>query len=113
MGLIKLFSDGKYEPPNPDPKNFKILAVSVAKNKRSICVVEVNYPGCTTFEGNKILVYEAELSVFSHPSGFITSYLDPHFTDTNHLNARLIARFPANDQGLQDALDYAEMKSKQ
>ena len=75
MGM-KLFSDDNTTSPNPDPKNFKILAVSIAKRKRSICVVEVNYPGCTTFEGNKILVYEAELKVFSNPS-----FLDPHFTE--------------------------------
>jgi hypothetical protein len=104
MGVIKLFSDSKYEAPNPDPKNFKILAISIAKKKRSICVVEVNYPGCTTFEGDKILVYEAELKVFSNPS-----YLDPHFTATN----RLIARFPATDEGLTDALAFAEWKSEQ
>lgn len=92
------------QPPNPNPKNFKILAVSVAKRKRSICVVEVNYPGCTTFEGNKILVYEANLAAFSHPST-----LDPHFTESG----ALIARFPATDSGLIDALKYAEWKSEQ
>ncbi len=104
LSLFKPSSGSVTTPPNPDPKNFKILAVSIAKNKRSICVVEVNYPNCTTFEGNKILVYEAELAVFSNPS-----YLDPHFTETN----RLLARFPATAEGLGDALDYAERKSEQ
>jgi hypothetical protein len=90
--------------PNPDPKNFKIKAISVTARKRSICVVEVNYPGCTTFEGDKILVYEAELKVFSNPS-----YLDPHFTATS----RLIARFPATDEGRRDAIAFADWKADQ
>lgn len=104
MGVIKFFSDDHTIAPNPDPKNFTIKAVNLWQHKRSICVVEVNYPGCTTFEGNKILVYEAELKVFSNPS-----YLDPHFTETNHL----LARFPASNEGLADALAYAERKSEQ
>jgi hypothetical protein len=106
MGIIKLFSDGKYDPPNPNPKNFTIEAVSVAKNKRSIVVVEAIFHGCTTFEGRKIMVYEAPLARFALP----LRELDPHFTEKD---PTLLARFPANDQGLQDALDYAEMKSKQ
>lgn len=106
MGLIKLFSDSKTTAPNPDPKNFKIEAVSVAKNKRSIVVVEATFPGCTTFGGKKIMVYEATLARFALP----VRELDPHFTESD---PTLLARFPANDQGLQDALDYAEMKSKQ
>jgi hypothetical protein len=103
LSLFSISSGSTTTPPNPDPKNFKILMVSIAKGARSICIVEVNYPGCTTFEGNKILVYEAELSVFSNPS-----YLDPHFTETN----KLLARFPASDEGLTDAIAYAEWKCK-
>ena len=103
---MKLFSDDNTTSPNPDPKKFTIEAVSVAKNKRSIVVVEATFYGCTTFEGKKILVYEATLARFALP----IAELDPHFTTKD---PSLLARFPASDQGLQDALDYAEMKSKQ
>jgi hypothetical protein len=104
MGM-KLFSDGVTTAPNPNPKRFKIEAVSVAKNKRSIVVVEATYPDCTTFEGRKIMVYEAPLARFA-----AVDELDPHFTEDDF---SLLARFPATDSGLKDALDYADYKSKQ
>lgn len=104
MGM-KLFSDGVTTSPNPNPKNFRIEAVSVSKNKRSIVVVEAVYPDCTTFGGRKIMVYEAPLARFA-----AVDELDPHFTEDDF---SLLARFPATDQGLRDALDYADFKSKQ
>ena len=95
-------SSGPYTPPNPNPKNFEVKACSWVKRARSIVVLEVHYPGCTTFEGNKIMVFEGELKDFIH-----LPELDPHFTPTN----KLLARFPATDEGLADALDYAEYKA--
>jgi hypothetical protein len=106
MGM-KLFSDGKTTSPNPDPKRFRIESVSVAKRKRSIVVVEAVYPGCTTFEGRKILVYEAELKQFAPD---YPKELDPHFSEAG---LSPIARFPATDEGLADALAFADWKSRQ
>lgn len=114
MGLPLFRPSGSYnntnntfvmpKPPNPNPKNFEVKSISVAKRKRSIVVLEVHYPGCTTFEGNKILVFEGDLKNF-----VALKELDPHFTETNGL----IARFPATDAGLRDALDYADIKSEE
>ena len=104
MGIIKLFSDSKYEPPNPDPKNFKILAVTAINIKRPIVLVDAHFPGCTTFDGNKLMVFEGTLKEFSD-----LKELDPHFTETN----KLLARFPATQEGLNDAIDFATRKSEQ
>ena len=41
--------------PNPDPKNY---AISKTKQIEQFLVVMINYPNCTNYEGNKILVYE-------------------------------------------------------
>jgi len=109
MGL-SLFSNGHTSAPNPDPKNFKIETVSIAKKKCSIVVVEAIYPGCTTFGGRKILVYGAELKQFALRSPEYPKELDPHFSETG---LSPIARFPATDEGLSDALAYADWKSKQ
>jgi hypothetical protein len=95
------------QPPNPNPKNFKILAVTSITYKMPITVLEVHYPGCTTLEGNKILVFKEHARRFMDEMKLPD--LDPHFTETNNL----IARFPATDEGLGDAIAFATWKSEQ
>ncbi len=87
---------------NPDPNNFKILDTQYVRDDNSpdvdmYLILLVNYPDCTTFEGDKVLVYKN----FYH-SGFIDK-LDPHFTDKEHSP---IARFPATEMGKAHALNF-------
>jgi hypothetical protein len=111
VGLIKLFSDGKYEPPNPNPKNFKLIHAQCAEDKRTIWVCEVYYPGCTTLDGRKILVYECEFDAFL---AFLRGKeMDPHFLDPWDKRLGPIARFPATEEGIDDALHFADWKSRQ
>lgn len=81
MGMRTLFSDsGKSG--NPDPCRFRLVSWI---QYGSYILAKVNYPDCTGFEGNKLLVFKG-LSV-----GELTglSVLDPHFT----IDGRIIARF--------------------
>lgn len=39
---------------NPDPKNFKIIKTEITQFDTTIMLV--NYPNCTTFGGNKLLL---------------------------------------------------------
>lgn len=113
MGL-KLFSDSPSstpQPPNPNPKNFKIMAGSVFENKRTIIMLEVFYPGCTTLDGIKILVYECDFEKFLP---FLSKKdLDPHFLDPHDSRLSPIARFPATEEGIEDALRFSDWKSRQ
>src|SRR5271165_5205412 len=107
---IKLFSDDpsvkKYEPPNPDPKNFKILYSLEYRNlnKVIISVLEIHYTGCIPYQGNKILVYDKDVYTLNR-----LSELDPHFLEND---TSPIARFPANEQGRKDALEFAILKTE-
>jgi|SRR5271157_4107481 len=110
MGL-SLFSNGKCDPPNPDPKKFTITASTQFEDKRSIFVLEVNYAGCTALDGMKIVVYESGLDEFL---AFLRNgELDPHFLDPWDSRLSPIARFPATPEGIDDALKFADWKSKQ
>lgn len=68
--------------PNPDPFRFNIKRIQEFDHH---VVAEVHYPGCTTFEGKKILILAGvtanELRCFTK--------LDPHFSKTG----RILARF--------------------
>lgn len=74
---------------NPNPKNFKILR-KLKNNWYTILLIQ--YPDCTNYEGNKILVFdnielgnELELDI-----------IDPHFTDKG---PSPIARFEPTERG--------------
>lgn len=111
MGLNMILSGGStsYTPPapNPNPKDFKILDIISIKYKRAITVVLVHYPACTTFEGNKIMVFRGNARKYIGEHKLKS--LDPHFTASNGL----LARFPATDDGMKDAIEFGTWKSKQ
>lgn len=76
-------------------------------------VMKVRYPNCArcAYEGNKVMVYlnvtEADILRWR--------VMDPHFADPKVKRdvreaPAPAARFPANDQGWQDALDYVALK---
>lgn len=80
--------------PNPNPGRFKILKEQVI-GKYLVLLVE--YPGCTNYEGKKLLVYEGWKS--SAGLLFHNLYrLDPHFAD--NVGAP-IARFRPTEESLE------------
>jgi hypothetical protein len=93
-------------PPNPNPKNFHIRRTSYIG---VYLVIEIHYPDCTNYEGNKILVYEdvsfCKLFIWNRYQ------IDPHFCDDpNYISP--IARFVPTDEGWKMALRFAEMMAQ-
>lgn len=79
---------------NPQPNNYKIVK---AEEVGDYLVIKINYPNCTNFEGNKILVFKATLlEIVNHKD-----YKSP------------VARFVPTDDGWKMAVDlvtYLEKK---
>ncbi len=101
MGL-KLFSDSPSCPrvlPNPNPHRFYIKKLE-AIGFFTVCLI--NYPDCTTFGGNKIMVYYCQPHHVERQK-----VIDPHFLEGGHLSP--IARFPAHDKGWEHAVKFAQM----
>jgi len=74
---------------DPDPKKFEILRIFAFN--RGMLIVVVHYPGCTTFEGNKILVTKDIREQDIHD----LKALDPHFKKDGFI----VARFPYSQKG--------------
>ena len=87
------------DPRNPDPKKFNILH-HVKEGKYVLLLVE--YPGCTTFEGKKLLVFR-DLGLRKL---LALTELDPHFCD-DPSHPSPVARFRPDDQGWADAVAFA------
>ena len=104
MGMFKLFSDGCTKSPNPDPQDFKVLSTLTIHGDDVITVAEVYYPNCTTFEGKKILVMRGVTDKIVKKF----KSLDPHFVE----DGGIIARFPSTAEGMEDAIQYAELKAE-
>ena len=85
-------------PPNPNPSNFKIKKV---EEDRGYLVVFINYPDCTNYEGNKILVY-AGLTLKELVN---QKMIDPHFSN-NKKYPSPIARFEPTHDGWVLALEF-------
>jgi hypothetical protein len=78
---------------NPDPKKFTIIqSVRVG----DWFVTKIQYPNCTNYEGNKIIVTDF------NPKN--RTELDPHFTK----NSGIIARFVPTDSGWNMATNFAK-----
>lgn len=74
---------------NPNPKNYKIIK---AEEVNGNLVIMINYPDCTNYEGNKILVYRhTRLTTIVNMVD-----IDPHFSE-NKLGP--IARFEPTQLG--------------
>lgn len=74
LNLISTSSGDSYKtnPLNPNPSNFNITRII---KRGAYLIAIVNYPDCTNYEGDKILVFE-KVSVASLMS---LTKLDPHF----------------------------------
>ena len=93
MGLSLIGSSSRCEasvsyPADPQPKNFKI---DVIHTEGIYTVVELTYPNCTNFEGNKILLFKG----MSTQDILMMKEIDPHF----YKNSCLVARFIPTDVG--------------
>jgi hypothetical protein len=98
MGTIKLFSDGVSTAPNPDPANFRILKITVIEK---YVIATVHYPGCTTFQGKKVLLFQTTKEEL-----LLRKILDPHFVEDD---STLIARFRGNRSGELKAVTFATL----
>lgn len=91
----------------PDSTKFTILEFKQVANH---LILRVQYPNCRkcSYEGVKILVY-----LHTNATDVIFwKEIDPHFADPKvkrekHQAPSPNARFPANEQGWLDALEYA------
>lgn len=95
----------------PDSSNYEVIeAEQVGKN----LVLKVRYPNCTkcSYEGNKILVFLG----ISPMQALRWKKIDPHFREPNKADSLSTeapgpsARFPASQEGWNDAIAYAEDK---
>ena len=90
-------------PSDLDPRadNFRIIAVEEFAN---YLVAIVNYPNCTPYNGNKVLIYE-DVSIKD-----ITAWklVDPHFLENKNFTSP-IARFPYSAKGIKRAVEFALM----
>ena len=88
-------SSGNYAPPNPNPRWFEVISREIYGR---FTLLEVHYPGCTNFEGSKLLVLKGEIPDF--PLRKRCSYgeytLDPHFFK----NGPVVARFIPTSEGI-------------
>lgn len=87
--------------PDPDPRKFSVKQKLTLDG--NMIVVRINYEGCTTYGGDKILVYD-DRDKFHMVLG--SGYVDPHFLDDSYSP---IARFEATDRGWDLAVAFAKM----
>jgi hypothetical protein len=100
MGLIKLFScsndgDDEITPPEPNPRSFLVLECERVNGN---VILLVQYYGCTTFNGLKLLLIRGE--------SFDNTFLDPHLLGGGHV---VIARFEPTKEGWRLARTCANM----
>ncbi len=96
----------------PDSSQYDVVAVQRVGQH---LVMKALYPNCTkcAYEGNKVMVFlnVTEVEVLRWRE------IDPHFrAPTTSENPKLApspaARFPASEEGWQDAIQYASQKSR-
>jgi len=92
---------GNDEPPMPDPANYSIISVVEIGY---YTIVGVHYPGCTTFEGKKILVFHciSEDDLQKHDDQRLP--LDPHFSEKEGVFP--VARFEPTERGWKMANNF-------
>lgn len=83
---------------NPDPDNYKVVK---ADQGDGFVVLFINYPNCTNYEGNKILVFEncTLIDLINQRR------IDPHFFESKEYKSP-IARFEPTDRGWDMAIRF-------
>lgn len=84
------------EPPppplgNPDPDNYQIVK---AEEHGKWLIVQIRYPDCTNFEGNKILVFKDTTLI----QLVNQKVIDPHFFNDKKFKSP-VARFVPTEEG--------------
>jgi hypothetical protein len=93
--------------PNPNPRNFVIRrSLQIGRNW---LLVEVNYPDCTNYEGNKILLYRGIDRDVTLTALIAQGSLDPHFSNNPDFFSPF-ARFEPTDDGWNMAKELARWK---
>lgn len=82
---------------NPNPNKFDIVKAYGLPN---FFALKVNYPNCTNYEGNKILVYEGDIVKLLNQK-----HIDPHFSDNEEFMSP-ICRFEPTDRGWEWAVEF-------
>lgn len=89
--IIKYITNTEVINNNPDPKNFTIQKFQEWKGHS---IIWINYPECTNYEGNKILVFDYTLN-----RDIINwKLIDPHFSNSTKFKSP-IARFEPTQRG--------------
>ena len=82
--------------PNPDPSNFKIITEVRVRN---FTIFKINYPDCTNYEGDKIVVFE------NSDLPDVNEMIDPHFCDKSD-GPSPVARFEPTQRGWKMAIAF-------
>jgi len=88
--------------PNPNPYRYSIKLVC---HTRNYVIVKVNYPDCTTYGGDKFLVYHTD----TYYKTIESDKMDPHFLE-NEFSP--IARFTGDLDGFKNARLFTEALNK-
>ena len=80
---------------NPNPSNYEVLdGVEIG----DYIILKINYPNCTNYEGNKILLFKCRLKELQEQE-----LIDPHFSNNpNYISP--IARFEPTEDGWDNAV---------
>lgn len=85
--------------PDPNPENFKIKQI---REIGKYLWVLVNYPNCSTFKGDKILIYRN----VTRNRIKLYARLDPHFSETG---LSPVARFRPDSDGVELSIKFCEI----
>lgn len=86
--------------PNPDPHKFELKKLHFVGGG---AVVMIHYPGCTNYEGNKVLAYRYE---GDFKQCLFDGRIDPHFCE-KHISP--IARFVPTEEGFEMACEFLRL----
>lgn len=89
---------------HPNPSRYRITLV---KEVGGFLIMKINYPDCTNYEGNKILVFHGVTLI----DLMYQRDIDPHFFNDPNLKSP-IARFAPTDEGWAMAVKLAEMHGR-
>ena len=90
-------SETNTNPPNPNPYRYVVFKTEFVGD---LAIREIYYPGCTTFNGHKLLLMKDH---------YLPRQLDPHLLGNGH---SVIARFEPNESGWEIARSCANALNK-
>ncbi|MDD5150156.1 MAG: hypothetical protein PHC28_06685 [Flavobacterium sp.] len=107
MGLFKSISSSYFDNPKPDIHNPDPLKYRIKKYMcfNGYLIIDINYPNCLNYEGNKILIYKG----ISINDLIDQKYIDPHFSDNNKYHSPF-ARFEPTNDGWDTAIQFIKFQ---